>query len=55
MNEKDFESAIKVFTLNTELFPKEANPYDSLGEAYFKHGNEAEALKNYQKGIGNRS
>jgi hypothetical protein len=32
-------------------FPNSANPYDSLGEAYLKDGNEKLALLNYEKSI----
>ena len=37
--------------LNTEMFPKAANPYDSLGEAYLKDGQKALGLKNYKKAL----
>jgi tetratricopeptide (TPR) repeat protein len=34
LNEKKYEEAIGVFTLNIELHPEEANFFDSLAEAY---------------------
>ena len=43
--------AVEIFKLNVEQFPKEWNVYDSLGEAYLKIGNKAEAIKNYKKSI----
>ncbi|MCB0853557.1 MAG: serine hydrolase, partial [Bacteroidetes bacterium] len=51
MNEEKYQEAIQVLTLNTELFPKEANPYDSLGEAYYKSGDRENARKYYQKAL----
>lgn len=44
----EIEDAIEVFKWNTILFPKSANVYDSLGEAYLKNGNEALAKENYE-------
>lgn len=35
---RDFDLAIDVFKLNTELFPDSWNPWDSLGEAYLAAG-----------------
>ncbi|MFP2932295.1 serine hydrolase [Pyxidicoccus sp. 3LG] len=43
--------AIELFKLNVEMFPAEANPYDSLGEAYLASGNEGLALVNYRKAL----
>lgn len=51
MREKELDEAIRIFKLNIDLFPKEANPYDSLGEAYFKQGNMAMAKSYYQKAL----
>ncbi|MEM7368757.1 MAG: serine hydrolase [Bacteroidota bacterium] len=48
MQEKNLEEAIEVFHVNTRLFPDEANPYDSLGEAYFHNGDTINAKKYYQ-------
>jgi CubicO group peptidase (beta-lactamase class C family) len=41
--------AIEVFKLNVEMYPKSANPYDSLGEAYLASGNKELAIVNYRR------
>ncbi len=46
---KRIKDAIEVFKLNVRAFPKESNPYDSLGEAYLADGNKKLALINYKK------
>lgn len=43
--------AIKLFKLNTELFPKSANVWDSLGEVMALTGNKAEAVHCYEKAL----
>jgi CubicO group peptidase (beta-lactamase class C family) len=45
------KDAIEIFKLNVEMFPKAANPYDSLGEAYLKDGNKELALANYKRSL----
>ncbi|WP_342084296.1 tetratricopeptide repeat protein [Dyadobacter sp. OTU695] len=45
------DDAIKIFTLNTHVYPKSANVYDSLGEAYLKAGNKELGRKNYLKAL----
>jgi tetratricopeptide (TPR) repeat protein len=45
------EDAIEIFKLLVSEFPADANPYDSLAEAYKKHGNEALAIANYEKSL----
>tara|TARA_R110002051_G_scaffold181774_1_gene251261 strand:+ start:29419 stop:30858 length:1440 start_codon:yes stop_codon:yes gene_type:complete len=47
----DIDSAIKLFELNTKLFPSIANTWDSLGEAYYKKGDKKKALENYKKAL----
>lgn len=49
MEEGETELALKVFTLNTELFPAVPNVWDSLAEAYMKMGNKEMASANYKK------
>jgi len=45
------EKALKVFELNTKLFPASANVYDSYAEALMGIGNKIEAIANYQKSL----
>lgn len=51
MKQQAFDQAIEIFRLNTQLFPRKANPWDSLGEAYFKSGNPQKALKSFQQAL----
>lgn len=44
-------AAIAVFKTNIELYPKSANAYDSLGEAYMAHGDKELAIANYRKSL----
>lgn len=46
---KRTKDAIEIFKLNVEMFPKSANPYDSLGEAYLADDQKDLALANYKK------
>ena len=43
--------AIAVFQLNVEAYPKSANPYDSLGEAFMTAGDRARAIASYQRSL----
>ena len=43
--------AIKVFKLALEIYPKSANLYDSLGEAYMRSGDMKDAILNYEKSL----
>ena len=45
------EDAIEIFKFNIQLYPKYANGYDSLAEAYMKAGNTKQAIKNYAKAL----
>ena len=50
--EKDRSAdAIAIFKLNVEEYPKSANVYDSLGDAYAKDGQKQKAIENYRKSI----
>jgi tetratricopeptide (TPR) repeat protein len=51
LNRRQEQSAIKLFALNVEMYPKSSNVYDSLGEAYMVAGNKKEAIKNYEKSL----
>jgi tetratricopeptide (TPR) repeat protein len=56
---KKYKDAIAILKLNVEMFPKSANVYDSLGEAYMDDGNKELARENYEKSLkidpGNRN
>ena len=41
--------AVDLFRLNVEAFPKSANAYDSLSEAYERAGNKDLAIENVKK------
>ncbi len=45
------KQAVNVFRLNVQAFPKSANTYDSLGEAYLTTGDTTLAIENYQKSL----
>lgn len=51
LKEKKIDEAIVVLSLNTEAFPKSANAYDSLGEAYLHNKNLEMAENAYLKAI----
>ncbi|MGC1240279.1 MAG: DUF2911 domain-containing protein [Chryseosolibacter sp.] len=46
------DTAIEVFVLNTERFPKSANAWDSLGEAYATKGDKSNAIKCFKRSLG---
>jgi len=48
---KKFDEAIRVFQLNSEAYPKSANAYDSLGEAYMDAGDKPQAIAFYEKSL----
>ena len=48
---KKLELAVEVFKLNTQLYPKEFNAFDSLAEAYWRKGDEQLAVTNYEKSL----
>ena len=51
LQEKRFNDAIEVFLLNTEIFPKNSNAYDSLAEAYMAKGDKKLAIINFAKSL----
>ena len=51
LNAKQLEPALYVFQLNTRLYPKSANTWDSLAEAYWKSGKTDKAIEFYNKAI----
>ena len=48
---KRVEDAIALFALNAEVYPGDANAFDSLGEAYLKQGDRNLAILNYEKSL----
>lgn len=46
--QEDFDSALKIFQANIELFPEVANCYDSYAECNLLMGNKEEAAKYYK-------
>lgn len=51
MNKKDMQKSIQVFEENVKRFPKSANVYDSLGEAFENDNQIAEAAENYKMAV----
>jgi len=51
LDEAQAQGAIEVFRINTELYPNEANPWDSLAEACFRAGDKKMALQYYRKAL----
>jgi tetratricopeptide (TPR) repeat protein len=51
MKENKPEEALKIFKLNTELYPKGYNTWDSYGECLLKLNKKEEGLKAYQKSL----
>lgn len=47
----EVNKAIEIFKLITEAYPKSANAYDSLAEAYMQIGEVKNAIKNYEKSL----
>lgn len=51
LGENKIDMAIEIFKLNIRLYPDEANPYDSLGEAYMIKGDYELSIKHYKKAL----
>lgn len=47
----NYDKAIEILTLATVRFPKSANAWDSLGEAYAIKGDKPNAIKNFKKAL----
>ena len=45
------KEAVEIFKLNVETYPKAANPYDSLAEAYLSLNQRDLAIANYKKSL----
>ncbi len=48
---KRIKDAIEIFKLNVKVYPKYANGYDSLAEAYMINGDKILAIRNYAKSL----
>ena len=51
IGQKNYTKAIEYFELNVKRNPKNANCYDSLGEAYMLSGDSKNAIKNLKKSL----
>jgi imidazolonepropionase-like amidohydrolase len=51
INHNQLDSAIAIFQLNAETFPRSANVWDSLAEAHMKAGRKEPAIANYRKSL----
>jgi tetratricopeptide (TPR) repeat protein len=51
LTQNNFKNAIEIFKINTVLYPKSSNTYDSLGDAYLKTKDTTNALLNYNKAL----
>jgi tetratricopeptide (TPR) repeat protein len=51
LGQGDHDKAIEILKMNTERFPKSANTWDSLGEAYAIKGDKTNAVKNFKKSL----
>ncbi len=47
----EIDAAIAVFELNRDTFPRSANTWDSLAEAFMAKGNHEAAVRNYQRSL----
>lgn len=51
LSQKNYNKAIEIFTMNVFAYPKSANAFDSLGEAYIDKGDKSLAIKYYEKSL----
>ena len=51
INAKDYDRAVKYFSMNVKSDPKNANWHDSLGEAYKAKGEKKTAIKHFKKSL----
>ena len=51
LGNKNYEMAINYFKININLYPKNSNVYDSLGEAFMKSGDTITAIEYYSKAV----
>ena len=51
IREKKFQKAIEIFKINTILYPKSSNTYDSLGDGYWQLKDTINAVANFKKAL----
>jgi tetratricopeptide (TPR) repeat protein len=51
MAQNQLDKAIEILTMNTKRFPKSANVWDSLGEAFVTKGDSKNAIINFKKSL----
>lgn len=51
LQQKRAADALELFKLNAESYPNSANVFDSLGDGYQAVGNQAEAIKSYERAL----
>ncbi|AUC84132.1 hypothetical protein CW731_01945 [Polaribacter sp. ALD11] len=51
MKNNEFEKAIEILKINTQLYPKSSNTFDSLGDAYLEAKDTVNAIDNYNKSL----
>lgn len=51
LGQNEFDKAISMLALNTKKYPKSANTWDSLGEAYALKGDKQNAIANFKKSL----
>jgi tetratricopeptide (TPR) repeat protein len=51
LGQSSLQEAITVFRINANLFPRSANCFDSLGEAYFAAGFKDKAIQAYELAV----
>ncbi len=51
LRKKEYQNAIDLFKINVVLFPESDNVYDSLADAYLRHGDSLNAFSNYKKAL----
>lgn len=51
LRDKEYQNAIDMFKMNVVLYPESSNVYDSLADAYVRHGDSLQAFNNYKKAL----